>query len=57
MKKRILSISLTLALPIAAQTPARASYWADDIMADLVGRGVMDALPEDPDAPHARRSA
>jgi sugar lactone lactonase YvrE len=54
MQKRILPFILAMALIIPLSfltsfTAARAS-WADDMMADLVGRGVLDVISGNPNA-------
>ncbi|MGM9639482.1 MAG: hypothetical protein ACI3XT_07830 [Butyricicoccaceae bacterium] len=49
----VLSLCLAAALTPAAlaAAPVSGSHWAQDVMADFVGRDYLDAQPADPDAP------
>ena len=49
MKKRTLSFILALAMLAALPVMAGASSWADDMMKDLLGKGILAAIPEAPD--------
>ena len=49
MKKRVLTAILALVIAASLPVMAIASSWAGDMMAELVERKIMDAIPGDPD--------